>query len=163
MSSGNGSTRAQALANTFEVANKEFMGFVESCSDEVWGKVSEGEQWSVGVIAHHVAAGHSAIAGLVHLIGNGQAIPPLTAEQLNESNEQQAQKAAHCTQAEVLELAQKNGAQAVAMISSLSDEQLDRTAHLPFFGGAASSQDVIENVLIGHLTGHFASINATVG
>lgn len=153
-------TRAEELAERFEAINNEFIALVEGCSDENWRKVSEGEEWSVGVIANHIAAGHAGIASFAQRIATQQPVPPLTPEAFEASNQKQAKEAANCTQAEVLELARNNGTQAISIVSSLNDEQLQHSAH--FFGRSMSAEGVIEHILIGHVQGHLASIKATV-
>ena len=57
--------RAEGLAKRFEQANDDVIATVQNCSDEQWRKTCPGEQWSVGVTAHHIGSAHTPIAGLV--------------------------------------------------------------------------------------------------
>jgi hypothetical protein len=52
------SNRAQELSNRLTNFNNDIIAFVEDCSDDNWKKTCEGEQWPVGVVARHIAAGH---------------------------------------------------------------------------------------------------------
>lgn len=153
--------RGQALADRFEQANKEMTTTVERCSDAQWKTKTSGETWSVGVVAHHVAEGHGAIAGLIQKIATGQPLPPLTMDMLHQMNAAHAKQHANCTKEETLALLRKNGATAASTVRGLSDEQLDRSA--PVLGGPPmTAQQMVERVLIGHIQEHHGSIRATV-
>jgi uncharacterized damage-inducible protein DinB len=154
------SQRAEALAKQFEQANNEFATAIEHCPETAWASKCQPEGWPVGVTAHHVAEGTAAISGLVQMAAAGQALPPLTPEQLDQGNAEHAQKFANVTKQECLDLSRRNGESAAAMVRRLSDEQLDRTGTL--FGGSMSSQQMIENILIGHVQGHLQSIRGAV-
>jgi hypothetical protein len=155
---------AESLAKQFDEANSELISLVERCSDQQWQASCRGEDWSVGVTAHHVAGGHEALAGMVQLLASGQPLPPLTAEMLDQMNAQHAQQYATCGRAETIELLRKNGAAAGSIVRALSDEQLGRSAAMAMAGGApVSAHQMIENVLIGHAREHTASIRAALG
>ena len=155
------SGRAEALAERFEQVNNELIAKVEGCSDQQWWATCQGEGWSVGVTAHHVAGGNRAIAGFVQTIANGEPMPPITMEQIDQMNAQHAQEFANCTKAETLELLRSSGEAAAGMVRGLNDEQLDRSQPLTVMGGQqVSAQQFIEMVLIGHVQGHLQSINA---
>ena len=47
--------------------NNEVIAFVEKCSDENWEKVCSGEEWPVGVVVRHIAAGQFSALGLVKM------------------------------------------------------------------------------------------------
>ena len=66
------SQRSQVLANQFEQASQEMIATVERCSDAQWTTKTSGEGWSVGVVAHHVAQGHEAIAEFVKSRGSSR-------------------------------------------------------------------------------------------
>ena len=48
------SDRAKELAARFTAFNDEMISFVETCSDENWKKMCEGENWTIGLVARHV-------------------------------------------------------------------------------------------------------------
>jgi len=110
------------------------------------------------VTAHHVAVAHAQVATLAQLIANGQALPPLTVDMLNQGNAEHARTAAGCTRDETLALLRENGAAASRAIAGLSDEQLDRSAQL--FMGPMSAEQLIEGAMIHHALGHLASMSA---
>jgi len=154
------SARAQELARRLDEANAELARAIEACSDDFWGSTCPEEGWAVGVTAHHVAASHPQVAGLVQLIATGQPLPPLTVDMLNQGNAEHARVAAGCTREETLRLLRENGPAASRLIAGLSDEQLDRSAQM--FMGTMSAEALIEGAMIGHAIGHLASMNAAV-
>lgn len=157
------SQRAQELVQRFEAANDAMIHYIEACSEEELNKITSGEGWSVRVAAHHIAASHEPVAGLAHLLATGGELPPLTMEIINQGNAQHAVDHANVSKATVTDDLRQNGAKAAAMVAGLSDEQLDRSAHLGTFSATMSAQQVIENILISHVTYHLDSIKATVG
>jgi uncharacterized protein (TIGR03083 family) len=154
--------RGQTLADQFEKANREMIDTLERCSDAQWKTKTAGEKWSVGVVAHHVAQAHAAIAGLVEKVATGQPMPPLTADMLNQMNAEHAKQHANCTKDETVSLLRKNAATAASTVRGLPDEQFDRTASL-LGGPPMTAQQVVERVLIGHLQEHHGNIRAAVG
>ncbi|UCG12341.1 MAG: hypothetical protein JSU72_17880, partial [Deltaproteobacteria bacterium] len=74
------SQRARELAEQFTAFNNEVIAFVENCSNGDWRKVCSGEQWSVGVVARHMAAGHYGALDLAKMIVAGQPLPELSGE-----------------------------------------------------------------------------------
>lgn len=153
-------TRAQELAGRFERANAELIATIDLCADGQWQQLCPNEQWSVGVLAHHVAEDHELLAGFVQQLANGEPLPALTQEQVDAINAERAQQCADCTKEETLELLRRNGTAAVVMVRTLSDDQLDRTG--TFFGQTMSTQQLIERVLIGHILDHGCSIRLVV-
>jgi uncharacterized damage-inducible protein DinB len=157
------SERARALAERYEQANGDLIAEVERSSGGAWGKQCSNEGWSVAVTAHHVAIQTAPVAGIVHAIATGQPLPPITMEMIHQGNEEHAAQYANCTQAETAELLRTSGADAARMVRGLTDEQLDRSAELSLLGGASmSAQQFAENILIGHVEGHLASIRQAV-
>lgn len=158
------SQRAHELATTFERANDEVIAAIEGCSDEQLRTVCDGEGWPVVVTAHHVALSYQAIVGLASNIANGQPLPPLTFEMLDQMNAEHAKEYAHVSREETLAVMRNEGAAAAASVRALSDEQLNRSAALAFLGGQTwSAADMIENGLIGHARDHGGSIKTALG
>ncbi len=150
--------RAEALAAKFEEANNDVISMVESASDEQWKAICADEGWSVGVTAHHIGGGHPLIAGLVQALASGVEIPPLTTEQLDQSNAQHAEEHANCNKEETLEMLKTGGAAAAAAVRGLTDEQLDKTSTVIAGAPDMSVEQVIENVMIASAANHGASI-----
>jgi hypothetical protein len=157
------SLRAEELAKRFATFNKEIIAFVESCRAEDWTKVCSAENWPVGVVARHVAAGHYRALGLARMIVEGRQLPELSREGIDQANAQHAEKHAHCTKDEVLGLLRENGSAISGYLAGLDDADLDRTGNLSLAGGAISTQQVIDNIIIQSATEHLASLKAATG
>src|SRR2546425_2857295 len=84
--------RAEALAKQFEEASKAVADIVARLSDAEWKKMTSGEKWTVGVVAHHVAMGHAGIANIVKSVASGQSLPNFTMAKLDEMNAQHARE-----------------------------------------------------------------------
>jgi hypothetical protein len=149
--------RSDALARRFEQTNSEFAKAVEASSDAQWRAVCPDEGWTYGVTAHHVAMGTAGISGLVGALVAG-ASPALTPDLVDAGNAQHATEHANCTREETAKLLRENGAAAAQMVRGLSDEQLDKQGQ--FVGNEMTAQQAIENILIGHVAGHLASLKA---
>jgi uncharacterized protein (TIGR03083 family) len=157
------SARAESLAKQFETKAAEMTGAITKLSDADWKKVTSAEKWSVGVTAHHVAGGHEAILGIVKTIAAGQSIPNFTMAMLDEMNAKHAREQAGCTKAETLALHAKGAAAAAAAVRALSDAELDRSGTVLTGAPPMTTQQVVEGILISHITGHLGSIRETVG
>ena len=157
------SQRAQALVQRFNAANGELISYIEGCTEDDLDRVTTDEGWPVRVTAHHLAVSHEPVAGLAQLIASGQPLPPLTQEVFHHGNAQHAAEYATVSKQTILDRLQSGGAQASAVVSGLSDEALDRAGHFTLLNGEISAQGVIENILIGHVHSHLASIKAAVG
>jgi hypothetical protein len=153
------SQRAEELASQFETINGQFRDAVEAMSDSQWRATTEEEGWPVGVAAHHAAIGHVPLSGMVRAAADGEPLPPITPEQLNEINAQHARDFASVSRGEVISALDTGVPPTAALIRSLSDEQLQRGAETPF-GGVLTTDQIIANVLIGHVQQHLASILA---
>jgi len=157
------SERSEALAQQFEQVTSALASLIESCSDQQWRSHCAGETWPVGVTAHHVASGHIAAAPFVEMLANGQPLPPLTAEMLDQMNAQHASEHANCTRAETLALLRANSATTARMLRGLSDEQLDRSAPIPLLGGATVTAEQFGNgLLVQSVQEHVDSIRAAL-
>jgi uncharacterized damage-inducible protein DinB len=155
--------RAEALAKKFEEATKAVADVVTRLSDADWKKMTSGEKWSVGVVAHHVAMGHAGISNLVKAVASGKSVPSLTMASLDQMNAQHAKEHASCTKAETLELHKRNAAAAAAIVRGLSDAELDRSGGILVGMPPMTTQQAIERILIGHVNEHLGSIRAALG
>ena len=157
------SQRTKELVARFTGFNNEFIAFVDNCSDEDWRKVCSGEGWTVGVVAHHVAAGHFGAIDFVRMIVAGEAIPEITMETIDQMNAQHAKEHANCTREEVLALLRKNGSAFAGYLEGLSEADLARTGYLALIGGDVSAQQLIEMVIFQMGGEHFDSMKASIG
>jgi len=153
--------QAEALASQFEQANNALIGSIESMNDAQWKAICPPEGWPVGVTAHHVGGGLQPISGLVMAAATGGPMPGITMEQIDAGNAQHAKDAANCTKAETVAMLRQGGQAAAAMVRGFSDDQLQRSGTL--LGGPMSTEDMIKNILIGHVQQHTASIKQALG
>jgi hypothetical protein len=151
-------TLGESIATRLEQANAEIIRAVESISDERWTAPCPDDGRQINVVAHHVAASHTAVAGIVQLAAQGGPMPPITMDDIHQGNAAHAQEQAGCSKAETLELLRTNGAAAAAMVRGLSDEQFQRSVQ--FMGGDTQPVQIAENILIGHVTSHLAALMA---
>ncbi len=155
--------RAEALARRFEAKAQEAAGVFERLSDADWKKITAAEQWSVGVVAHHIAVSHETIAGLIKTLGDGKPGPNLPMDAIHAMNAKHAREQAGCTKADTLALHRKNTASVAALIRSIDDAALDRSG--PVISGLPdmSAGQLAEGLLVGHVDEHLGSIRSTVG
>ena len=154
--------RAEALAKKFEAKADEATGVIERLSDADWKKVTSGEKWSVGVVAHHFASSHEAIGGIIKNIATGQSGPTFTMDMLNDMNAKHARENANCTKAETLALHKKGAGAAVAIVRGLDDASLDRTATVLTGMPPMSAEQAAEGILLNHVDEHLKSIRAAI-
>ena len=157
------SQRTKELMERFTAFSSDFISFVENCTDEDWQKVCGGEQWTVGVVAHHVAGGHLGAIDFVRMIVAGEAIPEITMEAIDQMNAQHAKEHANCTREEVLALLRENGSAFAGYLEGLSESDLARTGYLAAIGGDVSAQQLIEMVILQSGGEHLDSVKAATG
>lgn len=155
------SKRAKELSRRLQAFTDEVVGFVQGCTDKDWRKVCR-EDWTVGVTARHIGAGHFQAVELAKMIVSGASLPDLTMPQLIDMANEHARQHAGCTKKEVLEVLRQTGAALVGYVAGLSDAELDRSGHLALLGGAVSAQKFLEAVILGSGGEHLASMRAAV-
>ena len=155
--------KSEALAKQYEAKVQEATGVLEGVSDADWKKTTGGEQWTVGVVAHHVAGGHEGIAGIIKTVAGGQSIPNFTLDVLHEMNAKHAKEFANVSKAETIALHKKNAAAAAAVVRGLSDDDLAKSGTV--LGGmpAMSVEQIVTNILINHIDDHVGSIRKSLG
>jgi uncharacterized damage-inducible protein DinB len=154
--------RAEALAKQFEAKAQEATAVFERLNDADWKKATAAEKWPVCVVAHHIAAAHEGIGGLMKSVASGQSTGGLTMDMLHEMNAKHAQEHAHCTKAETVALHKKNAASAAAIIRALSDPELDRSSTV-LQGMPPMTVEQIAGLLVNHVNEHLGNIRAAVG
>lgn len=156
------SERAQALADLIQAFNEAVLAFVDRCPAEAWQKTCADEDWTVGVVARHVAAGHFQIIHLAKMMLQGDPLPEMTMAQIIEQGNAHARKHGGCTRDEVQGLLEANGGAAVAFAAGLSDEELDRMGHLALVGGDISVEQLLRAVIVQSGGEHLASMQTTI-
>ena len=154
--------RAEALASQFEAKAAEATAVLERLSDADWKKTTSGEKWSVGVVAHHLAGAHEAIAGIIKAVASGQSMPSLTMDALHEMNAKHSREHAACTKAETLGLHRKGAAAAAGVVRGLSDAELDRGGTVLSGMPAMTVEQIVGGILVRHIDEHLGSIRTTV-
>jgi hypothetical protein len=154
--------RANDLAERIQSFRNEVIAFVENLSDAQWNAVSQWEQWTVGVAAYHLGAGHLGFFKLLDMVVQGKELPQYTMDQINTMSDNDAKEHADCTKTEALEALRRNGDTMVGFVAGLTDEQLDLKGSMPAFGGEASVQQMLENVVLQSGRQHFDSMKASV-
>lgn len=157
------SQRAKDLSKRIESFRDDAIAYVDGLSGEEWNAECDAEEWTAGVTARHIGAGHFRIFELAGMIVEGQELPPLTVDQINGMSEKDSRAHADCTKDEALDALRKNGAELVAFVAGLSDDELDRKGSMPAFGGEATVNQVIEFVIFQSAQEHFDSMKAAVG
>jgi uncharacterized damage-inducible protein DinB len=151
-------TRAEALASQFEAANDAAIAVVSACSDSAWRAACPDDGRSVAVVAHHIATGDAGIGTLVETAAKGLPPPPITREMIDQGNAQQAREHANATKEEVLQALRENVIGPAALVRGLTDEQLDRKTSI--LANEMTTEQIIQMILIGHVTGHLESIRS---
>ena len=157
------SQRAKDLSDRLKTFSEEVIAFVETLSDEDWGKVCEWEEWSVGATAYHVGAGHFAVSDLAGIIIRGEDLPPLNMDQINDMSNKQAREHEGCTKADALDQLRTNSAKMVAFAAGLTDDELDRKGSMPAFEGEVNTEQFIGFIIFESAAQHFKSMKDAVG
>jgi Mycothiol maleylpyruvate isomerase N-terminal domain len=155
------SNKADTLATRFEQASNEFASRLQGLSDGDWQSKTVEEGWTVAATAHHAAGSSAPISMMVRSAATGSPMPPITVDGLNQMNADHAKEFANVSREATLALLRETTGPAANLVRGLSDEQLTRKAMMPF-GMEMTAEQIIEAVLIGHITGHATSITAAV-
>ncbi len=155
--------KGEAFAKELETKVEDTLTLLNRLNDADWKKTTAGENWTVGVTAHHLARSYEPVTGIIQGIVGGRAMPHFTPQMLDEMNAQHAKEFAGCTKAETVALIRKGAAQAAAAVRALSDTDLLKSATV--FAGMPpmTAEDMVKRALLGHLDEHAASIRKAVG
>lgn len=157
--------QVRALADRFASANDELLALAESCTDADWQRRPPGDDWTVGVIARHVAEGHDRILQILRARLDGQPLPAWATLGREEAERRQAAwavEAARYSRAETLDLLRASGAAAAAFIAGLRDDRLDHPVPSPRDASRTLAR-AIDGGLTGHVREHLASVRAALG
>jgi DinB family protein len=155
------SERAAALADDFVAANAEAVTFARSCNEDAWRRPVPGEEWTVGVVVHHIAESHDSGARWLAGMARGDGVPD-TAEEIDRVNAAHAVRAASATPAETVALLVDRGDRLEALLRALSDDELDRSAPFGPAGGRAFPTTDLAAVPARHTREHLAHARAAV-
>jgi len=152
--------RGATLASQFDLVNREVIAAVERLSDDQWTRLVPGENWTVGVVVHHIAEGHKVITRWVQDLASRRPLQPAL-EEIDDINARHASQSATCTKEETAELLARNGEATLRVVRELSDEQIAGSG--PFRGEQWTAADMIERVLIGHPQRHMDHVQSVLG
>jgi hypothetical protein len=157
------SRRAQQLAAQFALTVDEFTTLIEDCSADDWRLICAAEQWPIGFVAQHVALAIRFHVGWLRQIAAGDPRLDVSRAELDQTNAHFAERFADVSREQVLRTLQRNASTARTFVAGLDDDQLARTAEVMLLGDVVVSLDqVIEQILIGHIMGHLLSIERTL-
>lgn len=131
------------------------------CSDEQWRATAAAEQWSIGVIAHHIATTQRFVIASIHNVVSGSAtLPQITMEQVHAGNAQHAREFADTGKAETLAMLEEDAPRVIELMRGLTEEQLDAPA-AAVDGHNITLRQCIDAVALSHFREHLASIKET--
>jgi hypothetical protein len=157
------SQKAKDLSKRIETFRDDLIAYVETLSEKEWNAMCDWEEWTVGVTARHLGAGHFGIGGMLTMIVQGKELPQVTMDQLNASSDKDSREHADCTKAEALDHLSKNGTELAAYVAALSDEELDRKGSMPAFNGEVTTSQFIETIIFHSAREHFDHMKTAVG
>jgi hypothetical protein len=151
---------ATDLATDFEAINEAVIAFASARSDEEWHQTCPGEDWPLGGVIRHIAAGYA--TGQVWIRGYLEGKPiPIDPAEIDKHNEARADEYAGTSKASALELLAKEGQAVATLVRGLTDEQLGITH--PVLGGRELTTAQLVKVLVRHSRGHLGSAQSAVG
>jgi hypothetical protein len=155
--------KGETFAKQFEAKAQEVTTALERLSDTDWKKVTAGEKWPVGVVAHHIASSHQGICGILKILADGKPGPNIPMDMIHAGNAKHAQEFANVSKADTLALHKSNAAAAAATLRGIADAEFDRSG--PVLNGMPpmSAGQLASGLLISHMDEHLGSIKATVG
>lgn len=151
----------ERLAGEFEAANDEVIAFVETCPDEGWGSMVTGEDWSVGVVMHHIAVGHVQMLDWLDRARRGDAITK-TASEIDADNARHARDFADVTRADTAEQLRRHGAALRECISGFSADELATSVPFGPGDGMAVTTEQLASVAARHCRTHLAGARSVV-
>jgi hypothetical protein len=155
--------KGETFAKQFEAKAQEVTTALERLSDTDWKKVTAGEKWPVGVVAHHIASSHQGICGILKILADGKPGPNIPMDMIHAGNAKHAQEFANVSKADTLALHKSNVTAAAATLRGIADAEFDRSG--PVLNGMPpmSAGQLASGLLISHMDEHLGSIKATVG
>jgi hypothetical protein len=152
---------AEQIAAEFDAANDEAVAFVESCSDDQWATVVSGEDWPVGVVMHHIAAGHQQMIDWLGHVRRGEEIAK-TAAEIDADNARHAEDFADVTRADTVEALRRHGAALARCIREFGPEELARSVAFGPGHGMAVTAEQLAPVAARHCLGHLAGARSAL-
>lgn len=156
------SERAEALAAQVEAIGGAIIAFAEQCSVEEWRRITDAEQWQVGVVCRHIARSLEVYPAIIRRLVSGEAPPGnYNWDDIHRSNAEQAKEWADGSQDVAIALLQSHSNELANTLRPLTDAQLDRTSISPLTGEELTTEQ-FANGMIDHARIHLDSARAAV-
>jgi hypothetical protein len=152
------SSRGEELARLLESKHRDFVALIEGLSDEQWLTFVPSEERTVASLAHHIAWGYRVEIEAIHRIAIGETPDPWTIPEFAVVNAELGPEYAECARPETIDLLNETVVKTTATIRSLTDEELDRRGTYIYEMGEDTVENLIEQILPGHITMHQGSI-----
>jgi hypothetical protein len=130
--------------------------------DDRWGARCSDEERTVGVVANHIADSYESTFGIAQLGAAGQPMPQVSWDMIHDMNARHASENGNATKEETLVLLREGGEKVKSGIAGMSDEQLDQSLALLFGSDEMTVEQLIDALVIGHVSLHLPSIKEPV-
>jgi acetyl-CoA carboxylase carboxyltransferase component len=150
-------TFQETTAADIEALVDELVAFIESTRDVDWHISTPAEDWTLGVVAHHIAVGLAQGSDWLELARLGNDIPG-TVRSHDDANASHAREFANATRAETIQVARANGARAAATVRSLHDAELRLSCAFGPSGGSKTTVERLAGAFRRHADRHMESI-----
>jgi hypothetical protein len=158
------STQSNALAERLEQGARALIDFAAGLTDAEWRTRLPKDGRPIGVVVHHVASVYPLELQIAQTVGSGQALTGVTMDAVHEMNAKHAVDNAAVTQAEAIDLLQRNSAAAAEAIRALTDEQLATAAPVSLYEDAPlTCQFVLEDHAVRHSYHHLFLMRRALG
>ena len=129
------------------------MAFVRTCSPDSWARTVPGEDWTVGVVLHHIAESHENSRRWLAAMASGEGVRD-TAATIDQANAEHAARAGSVTPTETSPSSSATAPSSKRLLRGFSDEDLDRTAPFGPAGGRTFSTADLAPVAARHAREH---------
>ena len=156
------SKRASELAAQFEAAVEEAAAVFAELRREQWTLPCPGEGRTVAAVARHIASAIPFEMRAFMAMADGQEFESLRWEQLHELNAERGAANAEADIAETIALLRRNAGDAAREVRALTDKQLGRRGVYIHGLPEWTVEELLERILVSHITGHLKSIRAAI-
>jgi hypothetical protein len=151
---------ATDLADRFHQTRQAFLDTIESFTPNQMDARCVAEQCTVSALASHMACVYQITRTWIQAIVRGEALPNITMDDIDRRNHEQFARDAHRDRGAIIPELRTTGERVEQIVRVLGGPDLDRTIEFSLFGGQATTQQLVENALIGHTESHLASVLA---
>ncbi len=153
--------RAEGFADEFATANQEAIDFVGSCSEEQWQTIVLGEEWTVGVVLHHIAESHMNGLRWLESMARGEPVTD-TVGDIEDRNVEHGRRSSGVPIVMTITLLRENGRRTEEVLRRLTDQELARTAPFGPAGGRLMPAEGMAAVLARHAREHLSHARGAI-